>query len=141
MLIQLTPYGRIQVEPTISKRAFFDKYGNPNDYHEVCERCPIIDKVYKNPNADISLGYFCHECATQTDSKSPLERLFFGLIHTEDVLNLRMQTWFRGEGKADGEHVLSPIHLQEQVNFENTFSSRYTVIDIAFHLWKLVLHN
>jgi hypothetical protein len=64
--------------------------------------------------------------------------MLFGFLHTEDILNLRTQAWFRGNNLETNEHQLSPIYLQEQVNFENTFSSRYTVIDIVFHLWKFV---
>jgi hypothetical protein len=137
MLIQLNPYNQVRVDPEISKRGFFEQFGSLNDYHKICEQCPIIDKVYKNPDTQISLGYMCRDCATDTDPRSPLERLLFGSIHTEDVFYLRQQPWFRGDSEI-GEHVLSPMYLQHPVNFENTFSSRYTVIDIAFHLWKLL---
>lgn len=131
MITKLEPHRYIKINPNSSKLEFFEEHGNPKDYHEICESCPLINKIYQNDSEDISLGYFCHTCATQTDPNSPLERLLYGSIITEDCLNLRQHNWFN-------EHTLSPIYLQHQVNFEDTFSSRYTIIDISFHLWKLV---
>ena len=136
MLIQLEPHNIIKVNSELSKREFFHQIGNPKDYNEICERCPLINKIYKSEQ--YSLGYFCHRCATQTDPNSPLERLLYGSILTEESFNLINQKRFHGDHFEAHEHALSPIELQHQVNFEDSFNSRYTIIDLAFHLWKLV---
>jgi len=123
---------KIIVPNSISKKEFFEKYGNISHYHEICEKCPIIDKIFKS--RDYNLYYWCKDCFEETDNNSPLERLLFGAFLTFEKLELECFPFFQG----DHHYILSPIDLQHKIYFDNKFSSTHTIIDMSFQLWKLV---